>query len=236
MSAMKSVGKLVPSSTCFLLCDIQERFRPLIYNMETVIRTSRLLTQVSDELNIPLVITEQYPKVFGSTIPDAVFEGGGGGNDNDDDNSSKALKSSYFEGATTKNPPPVFAKKKFSMITPEVSNKLNEMKDLKSCVLFGIESHVCVQQTALDLLEQEKEVHIIVDGVSSMRAYDRHIALKRLENVPGCFLTTAQSLIFMLMESAEHPSFKLISKMVVENSKLPNEFNDDLLLLSMKKK
>jgi len=66
-------------------------------------------------------------------------------------------------------------------------------------VLFGIEAHVCVQQTCLDLLELGKDVHLIVDAISSQQKYDRDIAIDRMAN-SGAFVTTAQSLAFMLMQ------------------------------------
>ena len=91
--------------------------------------------------------------------------------------------------------------------------------------LFDNAAHVCVQQTCLDLLEQGKDVHIIVDGVSSQQAYDRQIALERMAQA-GAFLTTAQSISFMLMKSAENANFKRVSKLTVEHMKLPNEFNE----------
>lgn len=68
-----------------------------------------------------------------------------------------------------------------------------------SFVLFGIEAHVCVQQTVLDLLELGKDVHLIADAVSSQQKYDRDIALDRMAK-SGAFVTTAQSLTFMLMQ------------------------------------
>jgi hypothetical protein len=86
-------------------------------------------------------------------------------------------------------------------------------------------AHVCVQQTCLDFLEEGKDVHIIVDGVSSQQAFDREIALQRMSQA-GAYLTTAQSAAFMLMKSAEHAHFKTVSKLTVEHMKLPNEFNE----------
>ena len=88
------------------------------------------------------------------------------------------------------------------MMTDQVVEliELDEFKDRDAIVLFGIEAHVCVQQTCLDLLEMGKEVHVIVDGVSSQQPFDREISLQRMANA-GAFLTTAQSLVFMLMQS-----------------------------------
>jgi nicotinamidase-related amidase len=133
-------------------------------------------------LNIPIVITQQYTKVFGETIPD-VFA---------DPEDMKAC--------------PIFEKKKFSMCTDEVKSHLSTLNK-QSVVIFGIEAHVCVQQTCLDLLEEGKEVHIIADAVSSQQPYDREMALQRVAQA-GAFLTTAQSAAFMLMQSAEHANFK----------------------------
>lgn len=121
----------------------------------------------------------------------------------------------------------MFEKKKFSMITEEVESLLNtkEFVERDSVVLFGIEAHVCVQQTCLDLLQMGKNVHIVVDGVSSQQPFDREIALQRMSNA-GAFLTTAQSIAFMLMQSADHPEFKKVSKLTVNHMKVKNEFNE----------
>jgi len=201
------IGKLRPSTTSFFLCDIQERFRPLMYKTETVVSTSQYLTSVANTLSIPIVATQQYTKVFGPIVNDCFVNGKEGLND-------------LVERGC------VFEKKKFSMMTDEVKELLESEDFLgrDSVVLFGIEAHVCVQQTCLDLLEMGKDVHIVVDCVSSQQPFDREIALQRMSNA-GAFLTTAQSLAFMLMESADHPSFKAVSKLTVEHMKLPNEFN-----------
>ena len=71
-----------------------------------------------------------------------------------------------------------------------------------------------------------KDVHVIVDGVSSQQIMDRSVALQRLQSA-GAFLTTAQSAAFMLMQSAEHSNFKAVSKLTVEHMKLPNAFNKE---------
>jgi nicotinamidase-related amidase len=145
-TAMKRVvGKLRPETTTMLLCDVQERFRPLMYHGETMIRTCQYLTSVAHLLQMPVVVTQQYTKVFGPTIADCF-----------------ATKE-QLEAA------PMFEKKKFSMLTPEVSDHLTKQQNddkettTTSYILFGIEAHVCVQQTALDLLEVRVEPnHAIV--------------------------------------------------------------------------
>jgi hypothetical protein len=69
-SGRRLAGKLRPESSVFLLCDIQERFRPLLWRGETIINTSRYMTSVAKALDIPVVITQQYTKVFGDTVKD----------------------------------------------------------------------------------------------------------------------------------------------------------------------
>lgn len=200
-SATRAVGKLTPGSTALLVCDVQERFRPLIHKMETVVNTTKFMTSVAKELNFPMVATQQYTKVFGPTLSDA-----------------------FADPADIGTLCPVFEKKKFSMLTDECSAHLQSL-DKTSYLMVGIEAHVCLQQTALDLLERGHDVHIIADGVSSQQRYDREMALKRMESC-GAYLTTAQSAAFMLMGSADHGNFKAVSKLVKDHMALRNEFNE----------
>lgn len=180
--ARMSIGKLKPENTVFLLCDIQERFRSITWRGETIIRTANYMTSVAKALDIPIVVTQQYTKVFGPTVEDVFAD------------------QEHFKSCKT------FEKKNFSMCTDEVKSHLSALNK-KSVVLFGIEAHVCVQQTCLDLLEEGADVHLIADGISSQQPYDREIALQRMSQA-GAFLTTAQSTAFMLMQSAEHANFK----------------------------
>jgi nicotinamidase-related amidase len=200
----KMIGKVHPERTVMLLCDVQERFIPLIYKSTTVVNTCRYMTGVAKALGIPIIATQQYTKAFGPTVPECF-------------GTPEEMKAT-----------PVFEKKLFSMLTPEVHTKLAELPNRDTYILMGLEAHVCVQQTCLDLLEQGKEVHLIVDAVSSQQVFDRKIALKRLQRA-GAYLTTAQSTAFMLLQSADHPNFKTVSKLTVEHMKLPNEFNEGLM-------
>lgn len=200
----RAVGKMSPNTTALLLCDVQDRFRPVISNMETVISNCRLLTSSCQLLDIPIVVTEQYPKAFGHTVKEC------------------------FPTDTDLSNIPIFPKTRFSMMTDDVSSHINtHLNTRTSYLLAGIETHVCVQQTCLDLLELGHDVHIIADACSSQQKYDRKIALQRLANA-GAYVTTTQSALFMLMKDAKHGHFKQVSKLVVEHMKLPNEFNDEL--------
>ena len=201
-AARRMVGKLNPESSLLMVCDIQTKFRPLVWRGETVVKTAQYMTSVAKALNIPMVATQQYTKVFGPTVPQC------------------------FATPEDLEACPIFEKKKFSMMTDEVQAHCDNLQKT-SYLLVGIEAHVCLQQTALDLLEQGKDVHVIVDGVSSQQPIDREIALQRMSQA-GAFLTTAQSAAFMLMRSADHENFKSVSKLTVEHMKLENEFSEAL--------
>lgn len=120
---------------------------------------------------------------------------------------------------------PVFEKKLFSMCTNDVMAHMDELASKPTdVVLFGIEAHVCVTQTCLDLLEHGYGVHIVCDGVSSQKSYDRLVGLQRMQQV-GAFLTTAEQVAFQLAGSADNPKFKVISNLVKGRNEEDNAFS-----------
>ncbi|KAI8148746.1 Isochorismatase-like protein [Fennellomyces sp. T-0311] len=144
------------------------------------------MIKASKHLDIPVVVTEQYPKAFGPTVQEL-------------DISDAAL---------------TLTKTKFSMLLPEVESLLKK-NNTKSIILVGIESHVCVLQTALDLLENNYDVHVVADGVSSQNPSEIGIALQRMRSA-GATITTSESLMFQLVQDAKHEKFKGISALVKE--------------------
>ncbi|KAL8286208.1 hypothetical protein RQP46_004696 [Phenoliferia psychrophenolica] len=178
---MSSVVKLVPSRTAFFVCDIQERFRTAIHAYPSVIATAEKMVKGAALLNVPVVVTEQNPKALGATVPLPLGALGNG------------LHPEWSP----------LAKTKFSMVLPEVEKSLREWKT-ESVVLFGIESHVCVLQTALDLLERNIAVHILADGVSSCNHDEVGVALARLR-ASGAQITTSESVLFQLMGASCGP-------------------------------
>lgn len=193
-SAGRVISRLDPSRATLLVCDIQDAFRPLIYRMETVINRSKLCVKVCNELGVPLVVTQQYTKVFGSTVSDL---------------------SEHFR----KDPPtPIFDKTRFSMLTPECKHALAAL-NRSQVLVVGIEAHVCVMQTVLDLLEMGTEVHVVTDAVSSQRSHDRTVALNRMQNA-GAVLTTSESMIFDLLRDSKHCNFKACSAALKEHNNI----------------
>jgi nicotinamidase-related amidase len=151
--------------------------------MARVEQTARYLVRAAKILDIPVIATEHNIKAFGPILESIKA-------DVDPNNSAW------------------FHKFKFSMMTDEVEAYLKSKHPQRnSVVLFGIETHVCVQQTSLDLLERNFNLHLAVDGVSSQRAHDRTVAIERIKNAGG-FLTTSESIVFELMKDGKHPKFK----------------------------
>eukprot|EP01039_Chlorochromonas_danica_P001107 gene1107-1205_t len=188
-----------PANSILFICDVQERFRPLIHNMPTVIAQTSFLNDVCRTLKVPRLATEQYPKALGNLVPELVLE----------------------------EDVPKFSKMQFSMLVPEVRNVLTAKPDIRNILLCGIETHVCVQQTTLDLLEAGYNVHLICDALSSQKPYDRTVALQKMRD-SGAVLTTASSIAFELMRAADHASFKAISNLV--KAARSEEFKDQTTL------
>lgn len=117
-TARRSIGKLKPENTVFLLCDIQERFRSITWRGETIVRTANYMTSVAKALDIPVVVTQQYTKVFGPTVEDVFAD------------------QEHFKSCKT------FEKKNFSMCTDEVKSHLSALNK-KSVVLWYRSTRVC---------------------------------------------------------------------------------------------
>ncbi|XP_026721826.1 isochorismatase domain-containing protein 1 [Athene cunicularia] len=182
---MTTLGNLTPSSTVFFCCDMQERFRPAIKYFGDIISVGQRLLQGARLLGIPVIVTEQYPKGLGSTVQEIDLTG------------AKL----------------VLPKTKFSMLLPEVEAALAEIPGVRSVVLFGVETHVCIQQTALELIGRGLEVHIVADATSSRSMMDRMFALERLSRT-GIIVTTSEAILLQLVADKEHPKFKEIQNLI----------------------
>lgn len=198
-SASPSLDPITVDNAHFFLCDIQETFRGKIVAYEGVIAAAVFLGKVAQALQIPLVTTEQAP--FKPTV--------------------KELAPLITPEANPQNI--VVSKSRFSMVVPEVQAKLADSPARTHVVLFGIEAHVCVLQTALDLLRQGFHVHLVVDGVSSQGTVDRDAALERMRmegaRATGSgtlVFTSAESVVYEIVKDAKHPLFKSIVPAIKE--------------------
>jgi len=177
---------LKKESTALLIIDLQEKILPVIRNAETVIENTIKLINGFRTLQLPIFFTEQYPKGLGPT-------------------SSKIL--TELQGYNA------IQKMSFSCFGAEdLFNELRSKK-LHQIVVTGVESHVCVQQTVLDLLANDFQVNVAADAVSSRKEFDFIIALERMRTL-GAEITTTESVLFELLEVCGTPEFKAISKIV----------------------
>ncbi|XP_030387238.1 isochorismatase domain-containing protein 1 [Scaptodrosophila lebanonensis] len=182
---------LNPKRTLFLLCDIQEKFRPGMPLFDNMVKNANKLTRAGKELEVPLIVTEHYPEKLGKIVPEL------------DVSHAKA----------------VVGKTLFSMMVPEVKNTMKQLFGEKPeyAVLYGLESHICIEQTAIDLLQQNINVYIVADCCSSRLTQDRDLALDRLRQA-GCVVTTSESVIFNLIRDKNNPKFDVVRKLVAQPS------------------
>lgn len=172
---------LKKEDSCLLLIDVQEKLTPHVQNSESLIARCEWLLRLATELSVPHVISEQYPSGLGVTVEPLRRFGA-------------ALDKVHFScGRDTR-----------------LINHLQQLKKTQ-IVLIGIETHVCVLQTALDLCEAGYQVFVVVDAVNSRHELDHHYGLKRIKQSGG-FLVTSEMVFFEWVEKAGTPEFKALSK------------------------
>ncbi|MCS7168547.1 MAG: hydrolase [Gemmatales bacterium] len=172
-----------------LVVDVQEKLLPLIAETPKLIRNIRFLLDVARLLEIPIQATEQYPKGLGPTTPELI-----------------RLLPSRLE------------KLDFSCCgLPEVVEQFRRW-ERRQIVVVGIETHVCVLQTVLDLLAHGFQVHVPVDAVAARFQLDHETALGRMQHA-GAILTSVESVGFEWLQRAGSPQFKEFSRLVQERAR-----------------
>ena len=187
MGEVKRFNKLLKSEkTALLIIDIQERILPVISNHQRVLDNTMKLIKGFKIIGLPIYYTEQYPKGLGPTV------------------------SSITEELGDLKP---FDKMSFSCSGAGDLFEEFKKKNLSQIVICGIESHVCVQQTVLDLIENRIQVNLAADAVSSRKEIDYNTSLERMRQ-HGAEVTTTESILFELLNICGTPQFKDISKIV----------------------
>ena len=177
---------LTTDKTALLIIDIQEKIINVINEYELVIENTIKLIKGFKALGVPIYHTEQYPKGLGPTVQSIQTEL--------DENEAIQKLSFSCSGAG------------------ELFNDLKKKK-ISQVVVCGIESHVCVQQTVLDLLANNFQVNVVADAVSSRRVKDYDIALSRMRQ-HGAEVTTTEAILFELLNVCGTEVFKKVSKIV----------------------
>ncbi len=165
-----------------LVIDYQERLMPHIHAHEAITQRGVLMINACRQLDIPVLATEQYPKGLGGTIP-AVAEALG--------------------GDTT-----IIEKLKFSACVEDVRQALSKL-GRRTVLLCGVETHVCVMQTALDLAKEGYVVAVVGDAVSSQRMADHDLAMARMQQA-GIMPVSAEMAILEMVHEAGTERFKSV--------------------------
>jgi nicotinamidase-related amidase len=182
MTTTRHPQLLDPSDTLLLVIDVQERFRPVMKGFDSMVAGCARLVRTFRALGLPIIVTEQYPKGLGATVPELKEVLG------DVQPLEKTIFSSYGCAGV-----------------PELISDSRARKVL----VCGIETHVCVSQTVHDLLAAGYQVHVAVDAVESRHDRNRELALGRMEH-SGAVLTSSETAAFELMADAKHEKFKEI--------------------------
>ncbi len=181
--------QLLARESALLVIDVQEKLMAKIPAANSITRNIAFLIDVAKILEVEIVGTEQYPKGLGPTVATL----------------AQRLPSRPDKLAFS------------SCAIPSLLDGFRG-KECTKIVLAGIEAHVCVLNTALDLLAANFAVYLAVDALGSRYDIDRDIALQRLSNA-GAILTTAETCAFEWLGGAHHPQFKAVSALVQERMK-----------------
>ena len=169
-----------------LLIDVQERLFPHMDAHEDLLRRTTILLEGLKLLDIPLLVTEQYPKGLGPTLEPL---------------------SELVKGVSVQE------KISFSCCgDPGFIEQLQAL-DRSLIIVSGIEAHVCVMQTVTDLMDKGYAVAVVADCISSRNTADKEVAVERMRQ-EGAIITTCESVLFELARVAGTEEFKAISKLV----------------------
>ena len=182
----KPRGLIQRDGTVLVVIDVQERLFPHIHDKETVSLNIRRLVRFASIIGMPIIVTEQYPKGLGRTIPEI--------------------------RGLIQNLRPI-EKLDFNCFgSREFREALEELK-AENLILTGIEAHICVSQTAIDGVERGYRVYIVADATSSRREVDKLIALERARQY-GAVIVSTEMLIYELLRRAGTKEFKEALKLV----------------------
>jgi len=173
-------------SAVLVIIDIQGNLAQAMFDKENLFANTVKLIKGFKVFNLPIIFTEQTPQKLGQTIPQIAVE---------------------LDGIKP------MAKETFSCWADVHFREHLEVLSRRHVVLLGIESHVCVYQTALDLISNGYSVHLVADAVSSRTRENRDTGLAAMKSA-GAYLTSTEMVLFELLRTAADPKFKEIFKIV----------------------
>lgn len=174
------------TTSLLLLIDVQVRLEAAMPRDDGLVRNASILVKAAREVGVPVIASEQYPKGLGPTVPELA------------DLLAEGERHAKVEFSCQRNPGLAAA--------IEASGK-------SQIVIAGIEAHVCVLQTALDLIGPGRAVYVVADAIASRDPKSRDIALKRMADA-GVTIVTTEMVAFEWVGSAAAPQFKAISALI----------------------
>ena len=169
-----------------LLVDVQGKLARLMHESEAMIRQQQILIEGCRILDVPVLWAEQLPEKLGPTVPELAEK---------------------LEGLTPN------AKSSFGCWGDKTLNTAIRRSGRKQILLCGIETHVCVWQTAAALRQEDYSVHLICDAVSSRAPGNRDIGIQRMATA-GVHLSNVEMALFELMIDASHPRFRDVTRLL----------------------
>ncbi len=182
---MPNPPPIQPDSTALLIVDVQERLLPTIHQNEAIIPAIQRMIEAAKILAIPILATEQYPAGIGPT--------------------AASIRACWGDVRAIE-------KLRFSACVEPLIEQLRR-RERSHVIVTGIETHVCVQQTTLDLLRLGYSPYVCADAASSRRAIDRDVAFERMRQA-GAIITTTESVMFELLGQAGTDVFKQILRLI----------------------
>lgn len=173
-------------NSCLLVIDIQAKLNPVMFDPTRAPKGSAKLMLGAEILNVPTVVTEQYPKGVGQTVDD--------------------LQDFMPEGSPME-------KDTFSCMADDGFVNRFKSLDRKQAVVSGIEAHICVLQTSLQLLSEGVEVFVVEDATASRTQENHRAGLERIRHAGGS-IVTVEMVLFEWLKRAGTPEFKQISQLI----------------------
>jgi len=178
---------LTHENTVLVVVDIQERLAPSIYNHESLIKNTAACISSCKLLDIPIIVLQQYTKGLGETVP--------------------ALQDALGDFEPVE-------KITFSACQNEEFMTRLAKTGKKNVIVVGMEAHICVQMTALELLQARYDVYVAPDCIGSRKDANRVYAENRMRH-DGAVITPLESILFEMLVRADHPMRKEITKLIV---------------------
>ncbi|UCE39629.1 MAG: hydrolase [Thermoplasmata archaeon] len=173
-------------NTALVIVDVQEKLLPYVVDKDKVTENVNMLIKFADIYDIPIILTEHYPKGLGTTVPEV-----------------KEVLKNYAP----------LEKVIFSCCGAKgFISRLNEL-NVKRIMLAGIESHICVEQTALDVMHAGFDVHVIADAISSRTIENKNIGMEKMRQF-GAVISSTEMAMYEIMERADSKEFKEVLKLV----------------------